>query len=356
MPESTPAVSSSHAEPSTSPSPPVPAAGQPMDAPVFVVGASRSGTTLLYHILLASGDFPLYEAETMLLEECQSKYGRLGNRRNFDAFLADWLRSKQFHRSGLDPDHFRQAAASHRDGYADLLRFFMESMARQQGKRRWAEKTPSHIKHMDTLARAFPRARFIHIIRDGRDVAISRRQLGWSGIRSRDPLNQLLFTALDWEATVRRGRQAGRKLGNRYLEVRYEDLVADTERILGVINGFADVRIGVQSLSDLAIGSLKRANSAFTQTTGGISTSAVERWRNKLTAREAACLHVAIGRTLKELGYAVPDGSPAPAPLSRAGTRARAWLYKFLIRLKRLAKHTLGLGRFRHTDLELDQT
>ena len=355
MPESKPPVSSSHVEQSAGSSRPAPHAGQPMGAPVFVVGASRSGTTLLYNILLASGEFPLYEAETKLLDECQARYGRLSNRRNFDAFMDDWLISKQFRRSGLDPEHFRQAAASHRNGYADFLRFFMESMAKQQGKHRWAEKTPSHVKHMETLSRAFPLARFIHIIRDGRDVAISRRQLGWSGIRSKDPLRQLLFTALDWEMTVRRGRQAGRKLGDRYLEVRYEELVADTEGVLAVINGFADVSIAAESLSHLATGSLKRANSAFTQTTGGISSSAAERWRTKLTTEEAACLHVAIGGTLKELGYTVPDASAVPTPIFRAETRARAGCYRFLIRLKRLGKHTLGLGRFRPTGLELNQ-
>ena len=80
---------------------------------------------------------------------------------------------------------------------------------------------------MGKLHKAFPNAKFIHIIRDGRDVALSRRKVGWTGTRSRDPLKKLLCAAKSWEMAIKEGQTAGKGLGNDYTEIRWICQVQD---------------------------------------------------------------------------------------------------------------------------------
>lgn len=326
-----------------------------LDSPIFVVGTSRSGTTLLYNILLSSGEFPLYEAETKLLDECAIKYGNLKRERNYHRFMKDWGISKQFTRSGMEIGQFQEEARGYCNSYVEFLTFFMNSMAKKQGKKRWAEKTPSHIRHMRELSKAFNNARFIHIIRDGRDVALSRRKLGWIGIRSSDPLKRLLFSAIDWEITVRNGRRTGNKLGHNYLEIRYEDLISNIEGVLTKINQFADVKIDRQKIKDISMGSLKKANTAFGEKMDGISGKAMERWRKDLTEEELTCLNIAIGKSLRELGYNVPEGGGMKEFGLYWKTKYLKLFYKALIQTKKILKQKLLIGHFLPTGLELIQ-
>jgi hypothetical protein len=270
--------------------------------------------------------------------------------------MEDWLRSKQFVRSRLEPGRFQREARAHRNNYIDFLSFFMQCMAQQQNKKRWAEKTPTHLTHMEKLSQAFPNAKFIHIIRDGRDVAISRRKLGWAGIRSKDPLKQLLFSALDWEATVRNGRRIGRTLGRNYLEFHYEDLVDNVEGMLAKINDFADLNIDRQSMSNTAVGSLRKGNTAFAETMGGISSKGVGRWKEALTEEELTWLHIAIGHTLRDLGYEAPENVTAARFLLYWKIRLIKLFYALLTGVKKFMKQKLLIGRFLPTDLEVNHT
>src|SRR5213080_2648159 len=77
-------------------------------APVFVLGCVRSGTTLLYHMLLSAGGFAVYRTETQVLNILEPRFGDLGVRRNQGKLLAAWLHSKLFQVSGLDAERLKQ--------------------------------------------------------------------------------------------------------------------------------------------------------------------------------------------------------------------------------------------------------
>ena len=157
-------------------------------APFFIVGCPRSGTTLL--------------------------------RRTDD--LEAILAYSTFPRMNLEPEEVRRRVreAAPRD-YAALVRLVMGMYAEQQGKPRWGDKTPRYVDHVALLARWLPDALFVHVIRDGRDVAASLRESSGSPIAS---------AALFWRRRVELGRRAGSRLGpSRYLETRLEDLVAAPE-------------------------------------------------------------------------------------------------------------------------------
>ena len=92
-----------------------------------------------------------------------------------------------------------------------------------------------HVLHLRRLGRLFPEARFVHVVRDGRDVAVSYRSVAWGPTTVED-------AAMRWRRSVLRGRRDGERLGpDRYREVRYEDLVTDPERVLRELCAFLDL-------------------------------------------------------------------------------------------------------------------
>jgi hypothetical protein len=102
------------------------------------------------------------------------------------------------------------------------------------GKRRWGDKTPLYGLHLEAIATLLPEARFVHVIRDGRDTALSLRHLWFS------PGKSIHTLAAYWRNVVSTARAQG--AGRRhYLEVRYEDLVLQTERALREICGFLEL-------------------------------------------------------------------------------------------------------------------
>lgn len=315
-------------------------------SPIFVVGSSRSGTTLLYSILLASGDFAVYEAETWLLESYAVRYGDLGKTRNREAFVAAWIASEQFRRSGLSAEPFAAQLRARATSYAGVLELFMDEIASLQGKHNWVEKTPGHVFHIDALAHSFSGAKFIHLIRDGRDVAASKRKLGWSGTRDEDPMKQLIWAAKGWEYAVGRGRSAGAKRGDRYLELRYEDLLTNTDQALEEINSFLNTDITIARVQQSRVGALGKNNSAFANDGTVISRNALQRWKGDLSPVEVAAISLAIGKALSRLGYE----TPTLAPVLDLGTRLKVAWWSFIaprvLALRRFLKHKTPLGHW----------
>ena len=147
-------------------------------APVFVLGCGRSGTTLLYHMLLSAGDFAVYRAESNAINLLEPRFGDLSVRRNKEGLMDAWLASKLFDRSGLEAEAIRAKVIAECRNGGDFLRIVMGEMARQQGVQRWADCTPEHLLHLHRIKETIPEALIIHIIRDGRDVALSTDKLG----------------------------------------------------------------------------------------------------------------------------------------------------------------------------------
>lgn len=316
--------------------------------PLFIVGAPRSGTTLLYHIMLSTGEFPVYMAESKVLD-CWGRYGSLDDETNRERFLADFLTSRQFARSGLDAAEFRQKVARRVENYTDFLRLLMDEMARDQGKDRWIEKTPDHVWHLHRLAEAFENAKFIHLVRDGRDVALSIRRLGWTRTVGPNRTLQLVAAGKWWETDVARGRCSGVDLGDRYLEVRYEDLVEELDQTMLSVRAFAGIRSRIPLDEPDRPDYVGSSNSAFDAPTEGISTAAVGRWRRRLEDDEAVNLCHAIADPLDRLGYGGCDLSGDPDTRTQIFARS----YGALRKLWRLLKSRTPLARVASVPLEI---
>src|SRR5262249_8920785 len=131
-------------------------AGMRSKAPVFVLGCPRSGTTVLYHMLLSAGKFAVFRAEANVFSVLHPRFGSLRSEENRRELLAYWLKSKLFHVSGLDGLVLRDKLLHDCRGAGDFLRILMEEMARLQGVERWADCTPDHLLYMREIKREIP--------------------------------------------------------------------------------------------------------------------------------------------------------------------------------------------------------
>src|SRR5260370_18969931 len=113
-------------------------------APVFVLGCGRSGTTLLYHMLLSAGGFAVYRAESNAINLLEPRFGDLSVKRNKEKLMRAWLASKLFERSGLEAQAITSKVLAECQNGGDFLRIVMGEIARQQKVDRWADCTPEH--------------------------------------------------------------------------------------------------------------------------------------------------------------------------------------------------------------------
>jgi Sulfotransferase family len=326
---------------------PVPARSQ---APVFVVGCPRSGTTLLYHVLLSAGGFAIYRSETHVFNLLEPAYGdlsRLGNRKKL---MKAWFGSKLFRLSGLNPREVEEEVLAECKNGGDLLRIIMGDIARKQNVNRWADSTPEHLLYIRRIKQTIPNALLIHIIRDGRDVALSLEKQRWIRPLPGDTDRHLEVAALYWEWIVNRGRKLGRELGSDYCEIHFEKLVDEPRPVLRELSQFIEQDLDYDRIRKVAIGSVAEPNTSFEN---GFQTHAfqpVGRWRNALAGERLTNLEILIGSTLRELGYAV--GTAGVGGVRESELRRLRWKYQCYFELKLWLKSRTPLGKyFVSTDL-----
>ena len=312
--------------------------GKRSTAPVFVLGCPRSGTTVLYHILLSAGNFAVYRAESNVFSVLQPRFGNLRSESNRRELLRYWLKSKIFQVSELDTGLMREKLL--RDGHSAgaFLRIFMEEIARAQGVERWADCTPDHLLYMREIKREISNALFVHIIRDGRDVALSYAKQGWAYPFPWDKGQQLAVAGLYWEWIVRRGRAYGRELRQDYCEVHYEDLVEKPRETLRSLTDFVGQELDYDQIQKVGIGSVSQPNSSFSS---GREFRPVGRWAEQMTREQLAGLEGLIGSLLKELGYRLAADEKPKASVGRFRGTYLPW---FTVR--HWLKSSTPLGRF----------
>ncbi|MGA9981501.1 MAG: sulfotransferase [Candidatus Sulfotelmatobacter sp.] len=272
-------------------------------APVFVLGCGRSGTKLLYHMLLSSGGFAVYHSESNAFNLLGSRFGNLHHRANRQKLLNVWFRSMLFERSGLTREEIEPRVLNECRNTGDFLRILMETIARKQGKGRWAESTPLHMLYLPTVKKLIPDALIIHIIRDGRDVAVSLNKIKWIRPFFWDRQRSLIVAGIFWKWIVGKGRKYGREMGSDYLEVHYEDLVNKPRETLTQVSRFIDQELDYERIQGQALGSVQSPNSSFRSDTAQRDLSPVGRWRKLVPPAELAQLESVLGDLLEQVGY-----------------------------------------------------
>ena len=272
---------------------------------VFVVGCSRSGTTLLQRML---DNHPMLTVanDTHFIPRA-IKGSTPGANPPLTAELVETVRRyHRFHRLGLAYSAVDRAPRR-ADTYGDFVRALYGELAKSKGKPLAGEKTPDYVKQLLLLHGLFPQAKMIHIIRDGRDVALS--VLDWAhekkgpGRLELWKQNPLATCALWWSGMVGSGRKQGRQIGpDHYYEVRYEDLVANPGPELRRIADFLDLPYSPSMLayhegkarSDPGLSAKK----AWLPPTAGLRD-----WRSAMEQADIELFEALAGEQLVDLGY-----------------------------------------------------
>ena len=273
--------------------------------PVFVMGCHRSGTNLLYDNLLSAGGFALYRGYLPIYKMLIPRFGNLEQPENRKRLIETWLLSKGFRRSGLDAqEHAKKLLKECRNG-GDFIRLTMDDVAAQQGASRWAVYDPDNVLYVPQIKRDIPGALFVHIIRDGRDIALSLKKMGgfaplpWD----RNETRSLLATAMYWEWMVRRGREYGKAIPGDYVEVRYEELVTNPTATLASLGKFLDHDLDYERIRQASLGRLRETNSSFREEVTKEKIQPVGRWKERLSRENVIALEATVGDYLQELGY-----------------------------------------------------
>ncbi|PYV60286.1 MAG: hypothetical protein DMG97_22940 [Acidobacteria bacterium] len=312
-------------------------------APVFVIGCGRSGTTLLYHMLLSSGNFAIYRTESNVLNLLEPRFGDLSKARNKRRLLEAWYRSRLYTLSGLDKAGLEARVMAECSNGGDFLRILMEQMCRKQGVARWADTTPEHLLYLPRIKATIPGALIVHIIRDGRDVALSTAKLGYIRRLPWDRTPETMVAGLYWEWMVGKGREDGHKLGNDYLEVRFEDLITNPEKTLSKIGAFIEHELDYERIRKAGIGSVSAPNTSFRDNGKNDSFKPLGRWRSGYRREHLSRLECLIGPTLEELGYDLATtGDSVPA---RSRLRILRELYRAYFSGKLFLKAKTPLAR-----------
>jgi len=271
---------------------------------VFAVGCPRSGTTLLTRMLNAH---PLLAMtpETHWIP----KFYPGGEGDRMSAALTERLAG--YHRIcklGITPEELQHLL--HLPGetsYADFVCRFFDLYAGKVGKPLAGDKTPSYVRVIPFLHRLFPQARFVHLVRDGRDVALSA--LSWNknhknvGRFSCWTAEPLITSALWWAWNVTQGRQASDLLGaGGYLELRYEALVADPEGVGRQLCEFLQLPYD-QAMAHFYEGHTRDVGKSSAKKAWLPPTHGLRDWRRQMSAEQLELFEAAAGGVLTACAY-----------------------------------------------------
>jgi Sulfotransferase family len=296
-------------------------------SPLLVLGVRRSGTTLLRVMLDRSSQLAIPD-ESYFVPQLAARH-----RGPIDAaeFVDDLRRIGTLAEWGIDPERVGERL---RDGMkpGDAIAAVFETYAADRGKERWGDKTPMYMQYLPLLEELFPRAQFVHLVRDGRDVAVSFLAMP-EGVVTRTwahPTSVADF-ACEWRTEVEAAQRLGARVGPEwYLEVRYETLVAEPERELKAICAFAGLPFEPDLLRHTA--GAAASGKPHQQSLNRPLTPGIRDWRKELSAEGAAAFEDVAGELLGALGYSLSTGQPRPPSLrARArlvSYRSRSWAWR----------------------------
>jgi hypothetical protein len=292
-------------------------------------------------MLLSAGRFAVYRAESNAINLLEPRFGDLSVKRNKEMLMDAWLASKLYERSGLEPEAIRAKVVAECRNGGDFLRIIMGEMARQQNLDRWADCTPEHLLHLERIKETIPEALIIHIIRDGRDVALSTAKLGYVRPAWWDRTPNVMVSGLYWEWMVNKGRADGRKLEADYTEVRFEELIAHPHEVLAGLGKFIEQELDYDHILKVGIGSVSKPNTSFADSSKEFNP--LGRWKQGFTPEHLSMFEALVGNTLKQLGYEL--GTTDRSLLKRPDLQRMRTVYRAYFDSKLWLKAKTPLGK-----------
>ena len=257
-----------------------------MNKPIFILGAPRSGTTFLASLLKRTD----YGApfETHFITKYYKKlanYGDINVYENFQNLLTDILNERAVQQWRLKIDHkafFKELGSSF--SYSQLVNELCLKASQQKGFTFWGDKTPNYLVDVEILYKLFPDSKYIHIVRDGRDVTLSLLEKDWGP-------NNVYYSASYWVALNQEyDCFENLRSSNNLYQLKYEDLIDDVEKHIKDIYAFLNIDYTDNDLRELAV-TVKPGN--------------YNKWKNHMTIRQIKTFDKMASDTLKRFDYEI---------------------------------------------------
>lgn len=299
----------------------------PVNPYVFVVGCPRSGTTLLQRMLDNHPQLTVTNDTHFITDAVKKTLRRDPYPQMNPEILEAVVNYRRTYRMGLENVDFQQAATDS-DTYAEFVSKLYNIRGARQNKLFSGEKTPSYCRQIPALHTLFPRSRFIHIVRDGRDTTLSA--LGWAtdtkgpgkwGLWKEDPVGTC---ALWWRWQVGTGDRDGRALPYcLYRSLRYEDLVSNPESEL---RGIART-LALPYSDDMVnyhIGKVRKQSGLSAKSAWLPPVQGLRDWRQDMSPEDASVFESIAGDLLTRFDYECV-GPRAGRSVSRRVSRCLEW-------------------------------
>lgn len=282
--------------------------------PIFIIGNPRSGTTLL-RLMLTCHPGIAVAPESGFLIGLYAKYKEFcGDMQQIKEFAKDVVNSQKVELwritvHGLTEYLIDKNSKTYSELSSGVYEYY--GLIHQSKKDRWGDKNNSFLNYIDLISVIFPEAVFIHIIRDGRDIACSYRDMSQIIPEKYSPSvpNSVLGAALHWRNNLLKIRYNFQQIGwNRVYEIRYEDLVNNPVLTLTEICNFLDEEFSAEMLTfDEQNREKELEPTAFdawkSRTKEKLSSSRIERWRTEMSTKDVLLFECATRDILTKYRY-----------------------------------------------------
>ena len=269
----------------------------------FIVGSGRSGSTLL-RLMIAGHSGIVIPPETWFILDLVRKLPLRGalTPAELQEATSTIIDGSYFPSLGISADELRdEALRLQAPQLVDVIDLIYRYHMRRSGKRRVGDKTPPYVEIIRELDVLYPDAKFVHLVRDGRDVAMSFIELGWGSA------GRCYREDFEWALAVRRRDEyRGTAIEPRILDIRYEDLVSHPERTLREIcrflgEAFQPAMLDVAQRIDQVPESERLIHPMLARP---VTKDAIGRWR-ELRWFECFIMEACLWRELRQWGYAL---------------------------------------------------
>lgn len=272
--------------------------------PFFIIGSGRSGNTLLRSILSGNSDISI-PPESYRLPFAIKRF-HISNNRDwkelFPEVLDEFKNCKEFYTWDINLQDVHNRLDSIAESKRTLSNIFDElyctySEKHNPDSKLWGDKTPLNTLYLDWISSVFPQSKFIHIIRDGRDVVSSY-------------LEMKRYSSVDeaskrWNHSINFAQRFGSKIGESYMEIRYESLVNKPKEVIMEVCNFLDVEYNSKILDHTSqidkMGDTDKSH--HSNLSKPISSESVGKWKNNLSENNQKRVTKLLYTSLHRLGY-----------------------------------------------------
>ena len=272
--------------------------------PIFIVGAARSGTTLLQYMLRSHPELSLPTGESHFFIPFYQRRNEFGDLSDITRlrelvnelyqfnpdFFDEELHGIQFNVESITQQLHKLEIKSIPEVFSGIFQINAEA----EGKPRWGDKTPYYVLHLDTIVEMFPKALIVHLIRDGRDCALSMLERKWDL-----KIFNIYHAAYTWNKYILAGESFGQKHPECYYKIYYEDILNSPEKTLMNLCQFLNINFNTQ-----VINFKKSGDSGDTPLVSQpIQKSNQNKWKKKMTPAQIRIFESLAGDTLRKCSY-----------------------------------------------------